>query len=396
MKRVLPIVLIAVIAAGVFFFYRQRNQAEARKHLTFTGNIELTEVRMAFKRPDRLEVRAVDEGDEVTSGALIARLDTRDLELQRDHAAAALAIAESQLSRLDYEIRLSEETAAATIGSSQAELEQAKASHRELVDGSRPQEIREAEAALDRAKADQAQAQLDWERISGLHKAGVVSVADRDAARTRLETTQAALDQARQNLSLVREGPRRERIEAAQAVVERSKAGVRGAKATEIELELKKLERPIRYAQVQSARADLALIETQLAESVISAPTAAVVLSKAAEPGEVLAAGTPVVTLGDMDHPWVRAYISETDLDRVHLGDQVIVRTDSGKTFEGRVSFIASEAEFTPKQIQTREERTKFVYRVKVDLPNPNHEMKLNMPVEGEILAGTAEQPRKP
>jgi HlyD family secretion protein len=395
MKRVLPIVMIAVIAAGVFFYVRQWREAEARHQLTFSGNIELTEVRMAFKRPDRLNVRNVDEGDTVTSGAVIARLDTDELERQRERAAAALAIAESQLSRLDYEIRFSEESSSATIGSSLADLAQAKATHRELADGSRKQEIAEAQAAADRAKTEAAQAERDWIRIRGLYESGVVSVADRDAARTRLETSQAGLEQARQNLSLVREGPRRERIEAAQAAVQRSQAGLRGAKASEIELELKRLERPIRYAQVQSARADLALTDTQLAESVLRAPLTGVVLTKSAEPGEVLAAGTPVVTLGDLDHPWARAYISEEDLGRVRLGDPVRVTTDSfpGKVYGGRVSFIASEAEFTPKQIQTREERTKWVYRIKIDVENPNHELKLNMPVEGQILPGGAVKP---
>jgi HlyD family secretion protein len=119
------------------------------------------------------------------------------------------------------------------------------------------------------------------------------------------------------------------------------------------------------------------------------------VLAESAEPDEVLAAGTPFATLGDVDHPWVRAYIAETDLGRVCVGDPVEVKSDTfpDKRYEGRVSFIASEAEFTPKQIQTREERTRLVYRVKVDLPNPNHELKLNMPVEGRIIPNPARNP---
>jgi len=391
MKRVLPIVVLVVIAAGGFYFLHQKREARTRHQLTFSGNIELTEARLGFKRPGRLETRLVDEGNAVTSRSVIARLDTAELERQRERAEAAVAIADSRLTMLDSEIRLLEETVAVSIDSRQAELDQARATLRELAAGSRKQEIAEAEAAFERAKTEYAQTQRDWERIRGLFESGVVSPAERDAARTRFEAAEASLEQVRQRLALVREGPRSERIDAAQAVVERSKAGVRGAKASEIELELKRLERKIRYAEIQAARADVALIDTQLADSVLVAPMAGVVLTKSAEPGEVLAAGTPVVTLGDLDHPWVRAYISETDLGRVRLGDRVEVRTDSfpGKLYAGRVSFIASEAEFTPKQIQTREERTKFVYRIKVDLPNPNHELKLNMPVEGEILPGS-------
>jgi HlyD family secretion protein len=118
------------------------------------------------------------------------------------------------------------------------------------------------------------------------------------------------------------------------------------------------------------------------------APIDGVVLLKAAEAGEVVAAGTTIVSIGDLDHPWLRAYINETDLGRVHLGGAVSLSTDSypDKKYEGRISFIASEAEFTPKQIQTKEERVKLVYRVKIEVNNTDHELKNNMPVDAEIV----------
>jgi HlyD family secretion protein len=109
---------------------------------------------------------------------------------------------------------------------------------------------------------------------------------------------------------------------------------------------------------------------------------------KAADVGEILAPGTTIVTVGDIDHPWLRGYVNETDLGKVKIGSKVRVTTDSykGKMYNGRVSFIASEAEFTPKQIQTQQERVKLVYRVKIDLENPKHELKSNMPADAEIL----------
>jgi HlyD family secretion protein len=112
-----------------------------------------------------------------------------------------------------------------------------------------------------------------------------------------------------------------------------------------------------------------------------------VVLVKSAEVGEVLAPGTSILSIGDLDRPWLRGYINETDLGRVKLGQKVKVTTDSfpGKTYWGTVSFISSEAEFTPKQIQTAEERVKLVYRIKVDIANPQHELKVNMPADAEI-----------
>lgn len=390
MKKRLPILIVIVsVAVGGFLYNLHRRQGRGNGRLTFSGNVEMTEVRLAFKRPGRLIRRVIDEGDRVSSGAVVARLDTSELERQRDSARAAVAVAESHLTMLEAEIRFLEENVAASIERSESELEQNQALLRELEAGSREQEIAEAEAAVGRAHTEWSQAQRDWIRIRDLYASGVVSRSERDGALSRAETTSATLEQARQRLNLLRAGTRSERIDAARAGVDRSKAGLRVARAAEIELERKKLERKTRQAELDSAQANLALIDTQLADSVLAAPIDGVVLAKSAEPGEVLAAGTPVATLGDLDHPWVRAYVSETDLGRVRLGDRVHVTTDTfpDKIYEGRVSFIASEAEFTPKQIQTREERTKLVYRIKVDLPNPDQELKLNMPVEGEIVA---------
>jgi HlyD family secretion protein len=117
-------------------------------------------------------------------------------------------------------------------------------------------------------------------------------------------------------------------------------------------------------------------------------PVDGVVLVKSADVGEVLAPGTTVVTVGDIEHPWLRGYINETDLGRVKLGSVVHVKTDSypAKTYTGHVTFIASEAEFTPKQIQTQQERVKLVYRVKIELDNSSRELKSNMPADGEIV----------
>jgi HlyD family secretion protein len=130
------------------------------------------------------------------------------------------------------------------------------------------------------------------------------------------------------------------------------------------------------------------LIDSQLADTIASSPVDGVVLVKAADVGEVLAPGTTVVTVGDIDHPWLRGYVNETDLGRIKLGAKAKVTTDSypGKVYQGRVTFISSEAEFTPKQIQTEQERVKLVYRIKIEMDNPRRELKSNMPADAEIV----------
>jgi HlyD family secretion protein len=176
----------------------------------------------------------------------------------------------------------------------------------------------------------------------------------------------------------------------ARARVEQAGAAVRLAEAQRLELKRRQQEVATRLAEIERATAQLALVETQLADTVATAPVGGVVLSKAAEVGEVLAAGTTVLTIGDLDRPWLRGYIDERDLGRVKIGQAVRVTTDTfpGKVYDGRVTFISSEAEFTPKQIQTEQERVKLVFRIKVEVDNPNQELKLNMPADAEIVTG--------
>jgi HlyD family secretion protein len=130
------------------------------------------------------------------------------------------------------------------------------------------------------------------------------------------------------------------------------------------------------------------MIDSQLADTIVASPVDGVVLVKAADVGEVLAPGTTVVTVGDIDHPWLRGYVNETDLGKIKLGSKAKVTTDSypGKVYQGRVTFISSEAEFTPKQIQTEQERVKLVYRIKIEMDNPRRELKSNMPADAEIV----------
>jgi membrane fusion protein YbhG len=357
------------------------------KVLKVSGNIELTEVDIAFKTAGRLVTLAVDEGDRVKKGALIARLDQEELQQRRDSAAASLDSTRSRLVQSGTAIEYQRQQTEAQLSRSRAELDQAKAVLRELETGSRHQEIESAKAALARAKAEQQRTQADWERAQSLYKDKDISTARYDEAKAQFESAQAQLQQATEQFDLVQEGPRKEDIDAARAQVERAKANVRLAEAARIELKRLQEEELARKADTRQATAQLDVQETLLKNAEVTAPMDGVVLVKSAEPGEVLAAGTTVVTLGNLAKPWLRAYINEQDLGRVKLGTAVKVTTDSfpGKTYTGRISFIASDAEFTPKQIQTQEERVKLVYRIKIDVDNPAGELKSNMPADAEI-----------
>jgi HlyD family secretion protein len=385
-RVVLILLMLAAAAGGAWYWYSGRMVAS--NAIEVSGNLELTQVDLSFKTPGRMIALAVREGDFVKKGDLIAKLDSVQLEQQLLRDQASVAGAQSSLQQLQTSIEYQAATIDSDITSRRAELAQAQAKLDELLAGSRPQEIQQAQSAVADAKAWNDQAKADWERAQTLFSREDISKSQFDQARAKLDSTAAQLRQAQDHLGLVTEGPRKEEIAGARAQVARAQAAVQTAEANRIELRRKQEELAARKAEIERTRAQVGMTQAQISDSTIVAPIDGVVLVKSAEAGEVIAAGTTIVSLGDIAHPWLCAYINETDLGRVKLGDRVQLSTDSfpGKKYEGHVSFISSEAEFTPKQIQTKEERVKLVYRIKIDVDNPHQELKNNMPVDGEIF----------
>jgi len=332
----------------------------------------------------------VNEGDTVQKGMVIARLDREQLLHQRDTAEAALQTAQAALAESESALKWQRETMQADLQVRSADLSAAESQLLQLKNGARPQEIQESKAAVAAAQSQYDQAKKDWDRAQKLYKDDDISTSQHDQFRTRFESADANLKQAREHDALVEAGPRSETIEAATAQVARARAGLRAGKANAIETQRREQDIVARQGDIDRAKSQIALIDSELADTIAVSPINGVVLVKAADPGEVLAPGTSVVTVGDIEHPWLRAYIREQDLGRVKLGAAAKVSTDSfpGKVYNGKVSFISSEAEFTPKQIQTSEERVKLVYRIKIDIDNPQHELKSNMPADAEILTG--------
>jgi len=345
------------------------------KTIRVSGNIEVTDAELSFKIPGRVTERLVDEGERVSVGQLIARLDSKELEDEVALRRAEVEAARAALAEL--------EAGPEEIAQAMAAVEQARARLEELMAGPREQEVAVAEAALARAAAEAARAQADYERYEALFKKNVVSAQQYEAARAADETARARRREAEEQLKLVREGTRKEQIEQARAAL---------AQAQERFALVKKGPRQETIAQARArfrqAQELLALAETRLSYAALRSPLSGMVLSKHVEAGEYVMPGTPVVAVGDLQNVWLRAYVDETDLGRVKLGQRARVTTDTyhGRVYEGRVSFISSEAEFTPRSVQTEKERVKLVYRVKIDIRNPNMELKPGMPADAVIL----------
>jgi HlyD family secretion protein len=298
-----------------------RNASTRSGDLVLSGNIEVTDAQLGFKMPGRVVERLVSEGQRVTAGQPIARLDDAEQREELELRRAELAATEAALAELEA--------------------------------GSRPQEITAAEATLHSAEAERDRSRLDFTRQQELLGKDAISNREFEASQSQLKVAEAHVAEAAEKLKLVREGPRAETINQARA-------------------------------RVEQTRAALALAQTHVDNTKLASPLAGVVLSHNIEPGEFVAAGTPIVTVADTAHLWVRAYINQTDLGRIQHGQKVAVHTDTfpNKTYDGTIGFIASEAEFTPKTVQTPKERVKLVFRIKVDLVNVNDELKPGMPAD--------------
>jgi len=386
-KRLIPVLLIVVVGGAALLYWKPWKKTDDGR-IVLSGNIEMTEVDVAFKVPGRLIERNFGEGDSVPKGAVVARLDREQLMQQKAQAEAAIAMAEAQLGQAQTSVSFSRETTVADVAVRKADLGATQAKLQELRNGSRPEEIRDAEAAVQSAEAEVQRASADSQRADTLLKSDDISKQQFDQARQRRVAADALLKSARQREALVKQGPRAEVVSAASSQVDRAQAAVRFSEAGTIDVRRREQEVMARRADLARLKAQLGQLEVQIQDTVARAPVGGIVLVKAADAGEVIAAGTTVLTIGDLDHPWLRGYIHERDLGRVKIGMPVKVKTDSwpGKVFDGKLTFIASEAEFTPKQIQTQEERVKLVYRVKVELDNRSRELKSNMPADAEIV----------
>jgi HlyD family secretion protein len=285
-----------------------------------SGHVEATEVRLAAKVGGRLVELPLQEGAAVRAGDLVARFDTAD--------------AEHELAR------------------ARAELDAAGARLALLLAGSREEDVRQAREELARAEAELAAASRDLERYEGLAERGTATVKARDDARTRHDVAARSVQALRAQLDRLVAGARPEEIAAARA-------------------------------QRDALAAAIAGIEQRVTDATVTAPRDGVVTRRAAEPGEVLAPGTTLLLLTDLARPWLEVYVDEPSLSRIRLGDTVRVRVDgSDADHRGVVTFVSPVAEFTPKNVQTPEERAKLVFKVKVEIDSRDGVFKPGMPAD--------------
>jgi HlyD family secretion protein len=319
------VALAVVLVLGLAYAYGGRLFGPgSRTIVSVTGTVEATQVDVSTKITGRIVARPVKEGDAVTEGQLLARLDATELAADARRQEAAVRSAQATL--------------------------------RDLLAGARGEEIEDARAALQSAEATRIMNERDFRRAEELSRRELIAAQEVDRARQAYEVATAQERSARQRQNLLLSGSRPEQIEAARG----------------------------QLAQAESA---LAMARSRLKEMIILSPLDGVVLRKNLEVGEMATPGVSILTLMNPRELWVRAYVPEEEIGRIKIGDPARVKVDAypGRTFPGRIIEIASEAEFTPKNVQTKKERVNLVFRIKIAVDNPEGILKPGMPADADI-----------
>ena len=325
-KRILLLAAAVIIVASALLGWRYFcNHANHAGKIFVSGNIEATEVDLSFRLAGQIKTLPIEEGDRVQRNQVIATLDSDPLIAQK--------------------------------GIAEAEIANARAVLDEMESGFRKEQIEAARALHKAAESKFLNARDEFNRYEALIKEGAISASQFDARATAFKVAKEEFENAGQRFLELETGQREEKVRAARATLDR--AG----------WQVKRIQLDIEYSNLIT-------------------PVTGVILVKANEQGEVVLPGATVATVAAIDEVWLKGYVGEVDLGKVKLGQQAEITTDSypGKVYRGKVTFVSPRSEFTPKNVQTKEERVKQVFRVKITIPNLDQELKIGMPAEGWIL----------
>jgi HlyD family secretion protein len=359
-KRVIIIVLVvAAIAAGAAYlqgWFRHDNSLQG------SGTVEARDIRVGSKIAGRIDKVLVREGDTVQAGQVLITFDDRELMATLQQSQASAQKAERGYRKEEIE------QARGAAAAAKAEYEQRK-------NGYRREDIAAAQSDLDRAKADETRSRLDWQRYDALAQKDLVSKQQRDTAEANWKMAQAQSENAQHKLNELQRGYRSEEIAAAQARYEQAAAS------------LAMMERGNRPEDVALAKAAYSFEQARFRETQVVAPTAATVEVLDVRPGDLVAPNTPVATLLERDQIYVRIYIPETELGHVQLGQKAEIRVDSfpKEVFDGVVEQINQQAEFLPRNVQTREERVHQVFGVKVRINETTGKIRAGMAADVKL-----------
>ncbi len=389
-KIALPALAVAALVAAAVWYETGRRNGQTPGTIAGNGTVEATEVDLAARISGRLLAVGPREGEAVKKGQEVAVLEAAELEALVAQARGNLAAAEAAFADLAAGSRAEEvrrlkalaQSARDAFAQAQARLDLVRA-------GTRVEQLEQVRAAVRQAQAAFDDAEREARRVDGLAAQGAVPGRDLDQAAARRDGARAALDAVRQRLAEAEAGARIEDVRAAEAALALAASQVQAAQAA-LDLALAGPRRETLQgaeARVAAARGALAAAAAQLAQARIAAPADGRVTLRNAEPGEVVTPGFTILRIAELGRVWLRVYVPEPRIGLVRTGQRAAVEVDAfpGRSFPGVVAEIAEKPEFTPKNVQTREERVKLVFAVKVEVENPAGELKPGMPADAVI-----------
>lgn len=367
------------------------NERPALAPLAGNGVIEATEVEVTTKASGRIASMAVRVGETISAGRLIAILEAEDYLGQLEQAEAGLRLAEARLAELLNGTRPEEiRRARAQFAAAQQGFQQAQARHSLVREGPRVEQIGQLKASQAQAKATLADARRELERLERLETAGAISQQQADQARTRFDVAKAQVALATQRLAEAEAGSRGQERRESQAGVEFAQAQLDAASASLDLLLIGPRQETIdaARAQVDLAKAQVRTAKAMVEFTRVRSPIDGRITERNLETGEYVSPGAPIVQVADLATVWMKVYIPATEVGRVKFGQKAQVVCDAlpEKVFAGSVVEVSDMPEFTPKNVQTRDERTKQIFWVKIEIPNGNGDLKPGMPGEATIL----------
>ncbi len=415
---VIALVAVVVVVAG-WEGWRVYQQRATAGRLFASGSIEATEVNVSPKIPGRVTKLLAKESDRVRAGQVLAEMEPQESQAQVDQARAAVAAAAAKVTQAQQAVTTQQQVTTAQVAQAQAQVAAAetRVPQSELIVTWQDRTVREAIASaqsqlssaqgqVSAARSSTAKAREDLRRTKELFAQGAVAAQQVDAAQAAYDAAVAqersaldAVTQARAALASARANEmqvaiRKQDVEASQADLAQARAALKNATSGYTLIAQRQQDFAAAQAQLAQAQANRRYLEVLAGHNTITSPTDGVVQSKNIEPGEVVAAGASIYTVINPQDIWLRVYIPEDQIGRVRVGQAARVTVDSfpGRTFQGRVSEISSQAEFTPGNVQTKEDRVKLVFGVKIRLDNHDNNLKPGMPADAEILVGQPEE----
>lgn len=374
--------LILFIGVGGLVYWGQRKERSAE--LYYSGTIEATQANLAFQVSGRVKDVLVDEGQVIQKDQLLAVLDREEFEARLNQAAANLTRSMETLKQVEKLFELNQQSIPAEVERAEAGVRVYQAQLAEFESGYRRQEVEQARISVEKARTTMEEARKDKRRFETLFQKKIVAEKDKDMADLKYETALRDYERAEESLKLLQEGFRKENIETARARLAEARAALKQARSHLKQIEASAREVEAAKAAVEAARAALDTSKIHLAYTQLIAPFSGILVSRNVEPGEVVSSGREVLSLADLSEVDLKVFVDETEIGKVKPGQKVEVKIDTfpDKAYHGTVSYISPEAEFTPKIIQTRQERVKLVYLVKIAIPNPDLELKIGIPAD--------------